>query len=83
MASGLPVVAHDAAAVGETVRDAGIVLRDKRPVTMALALDRVLSDQQLRISLRDRGIESARRFDLAVTREQMWAALKDLLEAEA
>ena len=82
MANGLPVVAYDAAAVAETVQNAGIVLRDKRPVTMAIALDRVLGDQKLRNNLRDRGIKSARRFDIAVTREQMWIALKDLVEAQ-
>ncbi|MDE0238164.1 MAG: glycosyltransferase [bacterium] len=80
MANGLPVVAYDAAAVAETVQDAGIVIRDKRPVTMALALHRVLSDGQLRQSLRDRGVKSAQRFDISVTREQMWIALKDLVE---
>ena len=80
MANGLPVVAYDAAAVAETVQDAGILLRDKRPVTMATALDRVLGNQQLRISLRARGIKSAQRFDISITREKMWAALKDLLE---
>ncbi len=82
MANGLPVVAYDAAAVAETVQDAGIVIRDKRPLTMALALHRVLSDPQLRQSLRGRGIESAQRFDISVTREQMWIALKDLVEVE-
>lgn len=83
MANGLPVVAYDAAAVAETVQGAGIVLSDKRPVTMATALHRVLSDRQLRDSLRDSGIESAQRFDIGVTREQMWISLKDLLEVEA
>ena len=80
MANGLPVVAYDAAAVAETVQFGGIVLGDKRPATMAMALDRVLGDQQLRSSLRDRGVESAQRFDISVTREQMWIALKDLVE---
>ena len=81
MANGLPVVAYDAAAVAETVQGAGIVLSDKRPVTMAMALDRVLSDRPLKQLLRDRGIDSAQRFDISVTREKMWDALKDLLEA--
>ena len=81
MANGLPVVAYDAAAVAETVQDGGLVLSDKRPATMAVALDRVLGDQQLRNSLRDRGVKSAQRFDISVTREQMWIALKDLVEA--
>lgn len=80
MANGLPVVAYDAAAVAETVQDAGIVLSDKRPLTMALALDRVLGDEQLRKSLRECGIKSAQRFDISVTRQQMWIALKDLVE---
>ena len=81
MANGLPVVAHDAAAVAETVQDAAIVLADKRPATMAMALHRVLGDRRLRDGLRDRGLESAKRFDIAVTREQMWTALKDHLDS--
>ena len=83
MANGLPVVAYDAAAVGETVRGAGIVLSDKRPATMAFALHRVLSDEQLRNSLRDQGMNSAQRFDIATTREQMWAALHDLVDSSS
>lgn len=79
MANGLPVVAYDAAAVSETVSDSGIVLNEKRPLTMAMALDRVLNDEVLRKTLRDRGIQSAQRFDVSVTREQMWVALQDLL----
>ncbi len=81
MANGLPVVAYDAAAVAETVNGAGIVLSDKRPATMATALDRVLDDEQLRNGLREQGIKAAQRFDISVTREQMWIALKDLVEA--
>ena len=80
MANGLPVVAYNAAAVGETLSGSGIVLSDKRPATIAMALHRVLGDERLRTSLRHRGIKSAQRFDISVTREQMWIALKDLLE---
>ncbi|MDE0115445.1 MAG: glycosyltransferase [bacterium] len=83
MANGLPVVAYDAAAVAETVGDSGILLQDKRPLTMAAALHRVLGDGRLYQCMRDRGIESAQRFDISVTREQMWIALKDLLDAGA
>lgn len=83
MAHGLPVVAYDAAAVAETVGNSGIVLKDKRPLTLAMALHRVLGDGQLNQCLRDRGIRSAQRFDISVTREQMWIALKDLLDSKA
>ena len=79
MASGLPIVAYGAAAVAETVGGAGLVLGDKRPLTLALAIDRVLGDEQLRRSLRQRGIRAAERFDISVTGGQMWAALQDLL----
>ena len=48
---GLPVVAYDAAAVGETVGDAGLVLHDKAPMTLATAAYRVVSDATLRTSL--------------------------------
>lgn len=83
MAHGLPVVAYDAAAVAETVGNSGIVLRDKRPLTLAMALHRVLGDGQLNQCLRDRGIRSAQQFDISVTREQMWIALKDLFDSGA
>lgn len=79
MASGLPVVAYDAAAVTETMDGAGLLLGDKRPATLALAIDRVLGDEQLRRSLRRQSIRAAERFDISVTSKQMWAALHDLL----
>ena len=83
MANGIPVVAYDAAAVTETVKGAGIVLKGKRPVTLASALNQVLGDGQLRRNLRDRGFRSAQRFDISLTREQMWTALQDLIEIGA
>ena len=83
MANGLPVVAYGAAAVTETVKGAGIVLKDKRPVTLASALNQVLGDGQLRRDLCDRGFRSAQRFDISLTREQMWTALQDLIEVGA
>jgi glycosyltransferase involved in cell wall biosynthesis len=79
MANGLPVVAYCAAAVAETVGGAGLVLDDKRPLTLALAIDRVLGDEGLRRSLRNRGLRAAERFDVSVTGRQMWTALQDLL----
>jgi glycosyltransferase involved in cell wall biosynthesis len=48
MGHGVPVVAYGAAAVPETVGDAGLVLADKDPVRFAAAVDRVVSDDELR-----------------------------------
>jgi glycosyltransferase involved in cell wall biosynthesis len=48
---GIPIIAYGAAAVSETVGDAGLVLGDKDPLMVACAVDRVLSDQPLRAEL--------------------------------
>ena len=48
MGSGLPVVAFDAGAVGETLGGAGVLLGDKSPASVAAAVRRVLGDEALR-----------------------------------
>lgn len=75
MAYGVPVVAYDAAAVAETVRDAGIVLNDKRPTTVATAVERVLSDRSLHDLLCSRGIRRADQLDVNITNQRMRRAL--------
>ena len=47
MRAGTPIVALDAGAVGETLADAGILLRTARPATVAAAVDRVRRDPEL------------------------------------
>ncbi len=47
MQAGTPIVALDAGAVGETLADAGILLRTARPATVAAAIDRVRRDPVL------------------------------------
>ena len=41
MAKGVPVVAYDSAAVGETIGSGGLVLAEKSPIVVAAAVDRV------------------------------------------
>jgi glycosyltransferase involved in cell wall biosynthesis len=45
---GLPVLAFDAAAVGETMNGGGLLLAEKDPRFVAAALDRVLGDEAFR-----------------------------------
>ena len=45
---GLPVLAYNAAAVGETMNGGGILLDDKDPTLVAATLDRVLADERFR-----------------------------------
>ena len=51
MGAGLPVVAFDAGAVGETLGGAGVLLGDKSPASVAAAVRRVLGDGVLRRGL--------------------------------
>jgi glycosyltransferase involved in cell wall biosynthesis len=55
MRSGLPIVAHAAGAIPETMGDAGILLERKSPDTVAAALERVVRDAELRRGLAERG----------------------------
>jgi glycosyltransferase involved in cell wall biosynthesis len=66
MAAGLPVVALDAGAVGETVGDAGLLLRGCAAAYVAAAVHRVRSDQVLRRNL----VEAGRRRLGALSRDE-------------
>lgn len=81
MHHGLPVVAHRAAAVPETVSDAALLLGDKAPATVAAALDRVLADAQLRKSLRAAGYARAAEFAAPPSRRANSLALAGFLAA--
>jgi glycosyltransferase involved in cell wall biosynthesis len=72
----LPVVAHDATAVGETVADAGLLLPRKTPTLVAVAVHRVLTDDPLRRSLVDAGAARAAALNVSRTRDQFAAAIE-------
>lgn len=55
MQRGVPIVAFDAGAVGDTLGDAGVLIRDKAPSKVAATVHRVLSDEPLRHALADAG----------------------------
>jgi glycosyltransferase involved in cell wall biosynthesis len=55
MRSDLPIVAHSAGAIPETLGDAGILLEDKSPARVADALERIVRDQALRKDLIAKG----------------------------
>ncbi|MEO0492691.1 MAG: glycosyltransferase family 4 protein [Actinomycetota bacterium] len=79
MAAGLPVVGFRAAAVPETIAGAGIVLGDKRPVTVAEAVGRLLADPTLWGALAEAGARRAGDFALDRTQVAMWDALQGLV----
>lgn len=67
MHHGVPVVAHAAAAIPETLGDAGLPLDTKDPCTVAAAVDRVMQNDTLRRQLVDAGAARAPAFDVAHT----------------
>ena len=76
MGQGVPVVAHDATAVGETVGDAGLLLPRKTPTLVAAAVHRVLTDDALRRTLVDAGTARAAALDVSRTRDEFAAAIE-------
>ena len=55
MRSDLPIVAHAACAIPETLGDAGILLEDKSPGKVAAAIERAVGDGTLRRELIEKG----------------------------
>lgn len=80
MAWGVPVVAADAAAVPGTLNGAGVLLPDKSPVSVAVAIQRVLSDQALRHDLIERGLGRASELGPAAARKELTQILARLLQ---
>ena len=64
MGHGLPVVAYGAAAVPETVGNAGLVLPTKDPLRFAAAVHRVVTDDALRARLADAARARAASFSI-------------------
>lgn len=62
MSTGTPVVALDAAAVGETIGDGGILIPSSEPRLVAEILKRISGDPALRLELIEAGTERARHF---------------------
>jgi glycosyltransferase involved in cell wall biosynthesis len=62
MASGTPVVTSNTSSLPEVVGDAGLLVNPSDPEAMAEAIQKVLTDSDLRDSLRERGLERARAF---------------------
>ena len=81
MSAGLPVVARAAAAVPETVGDAGLLVNTDGPLGLAMAVERILSDTNLREELTARGRRRAEQFGADEVRLRMRQALEPLLAA--
>lgn len=80
MAWGIPIVAVDAAAVAETLNGAAVILADKSPLSVAVAVERVLGDPALRGNLVERGLARASELGPQVSRERLTQILDPWLK---
>ena len=81
MHHGLPVVAYDCTAVGETVDGSGLLLREKNPLTVASALHRVKKDEHLTDRLKRAGRRRAINFNRPDTEALFRDRLLPLMES--
>lgn len=64
MSCGIPVVTSSVSSLPEIVRDAGLLVDPHDTDAIASAMERVLTDKQLRISLKEKGARRAQSFSL-------------------
>ena len=79
MHHGLPVVAFGAAAVPETLGEAGLVLPSRSPALVAAAVDRVLSDGRLRATMAEEAGRRVGDFVLERSRRSFAQAVEDVV----
>jgi glycosyltransferase involved in cell wall biosynthesis len=75
MRADLPIVAHEAGAIPETLGDAGILLDDKSPSAVAAALERAVRDRERRADLIGKGRRRLGEFSTARVAERLESAL--------
>lgn len=78
MACGTPVVVSDGGALPEVVGDAGMIFKLSEAGSFASALRECLSNQQMHISLKDKGLARAEHFSWQTTAERVWNTLYEV-----
>ena len=78
MACGTPVIASNAGALPETVGDAGLLFEPLRPDTLVAQMIRYLSDPDLRLLLKEKGLARANSFSWQRTAEIIWSTLNEI-----
>jgi glycosyltransferase involved in cell wall biosynthesis len=78
---GVPTVAFASTAVPETVGDATLLLSDKDPLSVAVAVQRVLSDDVVRKAMIEAGHRRVEHFSLANNRRRLLEALEPRIAA--
>jgi glycosyltransferase involved in cell wall biosynthesis len=83
MASGVPVVASNVASMPEVVRDAAVLVSPLQPEEFADAIALVVSNEQLRQALIDKGIRRAQQFRWDTSARQILQLFKEVAHRPA
>jgi glycosyltransferase involved in cell wall biosynthesis len=78
MASGTPVIASDGGALPEVVGEAGITFCLSNPTGLTNSLIELLSNPELRATLKEKGLERAKKFSWQRTAKIVWKNLHEL-----
>jgi glycosyltransferase involved in cell wall biosynthesis len=78
MASGTPVIVSDGGALREIVNEAGLIFCLSNPVGLKSALTECLSNAELRLELKEKGLVRAQQFSWQRTAELVWKNLNEL-----
>lgn len=71
MAYQIPIIAYDSSAVGETLGDAGILLRDKKADVVARAIDELFKSDELANAIRKKQRQRMKKFDSKIIAENI------------
>jgi glycosyltransferase involved in cell wall biosynthesis len=79
MACGIPVIASNVSAIPEVVGNAGILIDPYDISALAEAMYKVISDENLRMEMRTKGLNQIKRFDWAKTARDTLAVYRKTL----
>jgi glycosyltransferase involved in cell wall biosynthesis len=79
MHHGIPIVAHAAGAIPETLGDAGLLVGRKHPPAIAELVEVALTDEALRARLRERGMSRVAAFSPEVVERRFMELVKALV----
>ena len=78
MACGTPVIVSDSGALPEVVGDAGLVFELSKPDGLAGAIRECLNNNNLRLSLKEKGLARVKIFAWQTTAELIWNTLNEI-----
>jgi glycosyltransferase involved in cell wall biosynthesis len=78
MACGTPVIVSNGGALPEVVGDAGVVFDLSKPDDLMQAIQKCLSDNRLRLTLKEKGLTRAKKFSWQQTAELVWNTLNEI-----